>query len=96
MKTAVENLADRIIELEERLRQKEINLNDFFELKDELVEKALEKEKEQIKKAYYAGDNDVKDNPDREAEQYYNETFGETIVTEYRDGTIDVETFKSE
>ena len=29
-------------------------------------------------------------------EKYYNETFGETIVTEYRDGTIDVEHYKSE
>ncbi len=29
-------------------------------------------------------------------EKYYNETFGETIVTEYRDGSIDVETYKSE
>jgi hypothetical protein len=30
-------------------------------------------------------------------EKYYNETFkSETIVTEYRDGSIDVETYKSE
>jgi hypothetical protein len=74
MKTAVENLADRIIELEERLRQKEINLNDFFELKDELVEKALEMEKEQIVNAYKEGHYHLhldSFNP----EQYYNETF---------------------
>ena len=46
--TAVEWLANRIIELEERLRHKEINLNDFMDLKDELVEQAKEMEKEQI------------------------------------------------
>jgi hypothetical protein len=72
--TAVENLADRIIELEERLRQKEINLNDFFELKDELVEKALEMEKEQIMEAFKHGElSPLFDN--LSAEQYYNETF---------------------
>ena len=39
------------------------------------VEQAKEMEKEQIKNAYRTGDYDVIDNPDREAEQYYNETF---------------------
>jgi hypothetical protein len=47
MKTAVEWLADEIIMLEERLRQEEINLNDFMDLKDDLVTRALEMEKEQ-------------------------------------------------
>jgi hypothetical protein len=32
-------------------------------------------EKEHIINAYYTGNDDVKDNPDREAEQYYDETF---------------------
>jgi hypothetical protein len=40
-----------------------------------LFQQAFDMEKEQIKRAYYAGDNDVMDNPYREAEQYYNETF---------------------
>ena len=40
-----------------------------------LLEQAKEMEKEQIMDAYYTGHDDVKDNPDREAEQYYNETF---------------------
>jgi tRNA A37 threonylcarbamoyladenosine dehydratase len=48
MKTAVEWLADEIIMLEERLRQEEINLNDFMDLKDDLVTKALEMEKMQL------------------------------------------------
>jgi hypothetical protein len=48
--------------------------------------KFLELEKQQIMDAYQFGDG----------EQYYNETFKtETIVTEYRDGNIKVETFKS-
>jgi len=72
MKTAVENLADRIIELEERLRQKEINLNDFFELKDELVERALEMEKDQICNAWY---NSLTKGDYNSADEYYNETF---------------------
>jgi hypothetical protein len=59
------------------------------------VHKAKEMEKEQIIDAYYQGDADS-DNIHVDAEQYYNETFKtETIVTEYRDGNIKVETFKS-
>jgi vacuolar-type H+-ATPase subunit H len=42
---------------------------------DEVIEQAKEMEKEQIKNAYYTGGDDVEDNRDREAEQYYNETF---------------------
>jgi len=45
--TAVEWLANRIIDLEERLRLKEINLNDFIEEKDLLVDQAKAMEKEQ-------------------------------------------------
>lgn len=52
--TAVEWLADEIIMLEERLRQEEINLNDFMDLKDDLVTKAKEMEKqESLKKIIY-------------------------------------------
>ena len=40
-----------------------------------VFKKAKEMEKEQIKNAYYTGGDDVEDNRDREAEQYYNETF---------------------
>jgi predicted TIM-barrel fold metal-dependent hydrolase len=40
-----------------------------------IFEQAKEMEKEQIMNSYYTGHDDVKDNPDREAEQYYNETF---------------------
>ena len=50
--TAVEFLADEIIMLEERLRQEEINLNDFMDLKDDLVTKALKMEKEQMLNAF--------------------------------------------
>lgn len=39
------------------------------------VSRALEMEKQQIINAYYTGNDDVKDNPDREAEQYYNKMF---------------------
>ena len=40
-----------------------------------VFEQAKEMEKQQIKNAYYTGGDDVEDNRDREAEQYYNETF---------------------
>ena len=63
--TAVEQLVEQL---------KKRHLLNFTGI-DKIIEQALEMEKEQIKRAYYAGDNDVKDNPDREAEQYYNETF---------------------
>lgn len=70
--TAVEWLADEIIMLEERLRQEEINLNDFMDLKDDLVTKAKEIEKEQIGDAWdsaYGGDSYYS------GESYYNGTF---------------------
>lgn len=47
-KTVVEWLANRIIELEERFRLKEININDFIEEKDLLIDQALVMEKEQL------------------------------------------------
>ena len=69
--TSVEWLANRIIDLEERLRLKEINLNDFIEEKDLLVEQAKEMEKEQIENAFNYGQFDL----GMEADEYYNETF---------------------
>ena len=59
--TAVEWLANSIINLEERLRLKEINLNDFIEEKDLLVEQAKEMEKEQKEKEYEQGGKDAWD-----------------------------------
>jgi hypothetical protein len=73
--TAVEWLADEIIMLEERLRQEEINLNDFMDLKDDLVTKALEMEKEQIVKAAYEFMGTNFDSNMGRAEQYYNGTY---------------------
>jgi hypothetical protein len=46
-----------------------------WEQLDLLIEQAKAMEKEQIKNAYYTGGDDVEDNRDREAEQYYNETY---------------------
>ena len=75
MKTAVEWLADEIIMLEERLRLKEINLNDFIEEKDLLVEQAKEMEKEQIIETYNKAHSDGYKDIDKFGEQYYNQTF---------------------
>jgi hypothetical protein len=64
MKTAVEWLVNN-------LKQNHgIDLTLYSEF-----EQAKEMEKQQIKNAYYTGGDDVEDNRDREAEQYYNETF---------------------
>ena len=80
--TAVQNLANKIIELEERLRLKEITLNDFIDLKDELVEEAIIEEKEQIMRtAWHCHIEGVRQSSKTSqeyiqyAEQYYNETF---------------------
>jgi len=82
MKTAVEWL-------EEMLNNPEIPDSSM------LFKQAKEMEKEQIMEAFKHGElPPLFDN--LSAEQYYKETFGETIVTEYRDGSIDVETFKLE
>jgi hypothetical protein len=76
MKTAVEWLADEIIMLEERLRQEEINLNDFMDLKDDLVTRALEMEKEIAEKEFFKGLNFGINIPnDMTPSQYYNKTF---------------------
>jgi hypothetical protein len=58
-KTAVEWLVEQL------------NLHEY----EDVIKQAKEMEKEQIKNAYYTGGDDVEDNRDREAEQYYNETF---------------------
>ena len=73
--TAVEWLANSIINLEERLRLKEINLNDFIEEKDLLVEQAKEIEKEQIQSAYIKGYTESSWKRHSNSENYYNETF---------------------
>ena len=73
--TAVEWLANSIINLEERLRLKEININDFIEEKDLLVEQAKEMEKEQIIRTHLMARCYDNQNSFTEAEQYYNETF---------------------
>jgi hypothetical protein len=54
--TAVEWLDNSIIVLEERLRLKEININDFIDEKDLLVEQAKEMEKkEKLKRQLFIG-----------------------------------------
>jgi hypothetical protein len=60
-----------------------------------LYDKAKEMEKEQICNAYRVGW--INYSPKTDSEQYYNETYKtKTIVTEFRDGSVKVETFKSE
>jgi hypothetical protein len=91
MKTAVEWLVEQL-DGENHLTDNEIK---------RILKQAKEMEKQQIKHAYKHGQNNgymYKDGNSKiiRAEQYYNETFKtETIVTEYKDGTIKVETFKS-
>lgn len=65
MKTAVEWLV-------EELKSRSIDLSKW---NNDLLEQSKEMEKQHIIDAYYVGNDDVKDNPYREAKQYYNETF---------------------
>jgi hypothetical protein len=86
MKTAVEWLYEQILLTPLDIRS--IN---------KCLEQAKEMEKEQIIDARENGIDTVITQRLTSSEQYYNETFKtETIVTEYRDGYIKVETFKSE
>lgn len=73
--SAVEWLADEIIMLEEKLRIEEININDFIEEKDLLVEQAKAMEKEQIIRTHLMARCYDNQNSFTEAEQYYKETF---------------------
>lgn len=93
MKTAVEWLAN------------ELKNNHGIDLKlYNEFDKAKEMEKDNVCDAWDDGyDKGMRDriekisNPVGNAEQYYNETYKtKTIVTEFRDGSVKVETFKSE
>jgi hypothetical protein len=93
MKTAVEWLIEQL----------EKEYNSFPLLRAEDCIKAIEMEKDNVCDAWDDGyDKGMRDriekisNPVGNAEQYYNETYKtKTIVTEFRDGSVKVETFKS-
>ena len=106
MKTAVEWLVEEI-KFHAELRQIFKGRVSFIigESKiDELLKQAKEMEKDNVCDAWDDGyDKGMRDriekisNPVGNAEQYYNETYKtKTIVTEFRDGSVKVETFKSE
>jgi len=90
--TAVEWLEIEIRELEATRNERSLSLH--LDLYNEYFKQAKKMEKEQICNAWY---NSLTKGDYNSADEYYNETYKtETIVTEYRDGTIDVETYKSE
>ena len=66
-KTAIEWLIEKYIE------------NGIICLND--IQQAKELEKQQITRAYSTGGYDERDNPTREAHEYYNKTFGNEIKT---------------
>lgn len=71
MKTAIEWLVSQL------------NKEGFAQVvTDEEIAQALAMEKQQIKNAYYTGGDDEIDNPYREAEQYYNETFCRQFIAD--------------
>ena len=93
MRTAVEWLYEQILLTSLDIRS--IN---------KCLEQAKEMEKDNVCDAWDDGyDKGMRDriekisNPVGNAEQYYNEAYKtKTIVTEFRDGSVKVETFKSE
>ncbi len=85
MKTAVEWLVEHL-----NLDETSPNYNELT------INKAKKMEKEQIIEAYNKSFL-LRDKPYSTAEKYYNETYKtKIIVTEFRDGSVKVETFKSE
>jgi hypothetical protein len=68
MKTAINSLIETLLPFIDRTKVSDTFLHTIIEVH-------LSMEKEHIINAYYTGNDDVKDNPDREAEQYYDETF---------------------
>ena len=101
MKTAVEFIEEYLLlNYYDTMRYAGIDLSD-------VIEQAKEMEKEQIEDFFNAGvrygSGSVmstewgEDTEEHNFEQYYNETYKtKTIVTEFRDGSVKVETFKSE
>jgi hypothetical protein len=98
MKTAVENL----FELIEEIPVNSPEASDFYQEVLRLKDQAKEMEEAHISKAFFEGRlTEIGSNVLFDMQplidtyyDYYNETFGKTIVTEYRDGSIDVETFE--
>jgi len=70
MKTAVEWMANELLYLENEYDMKLINKNEYQAKRKELIEKAKEMEKEQIKDAHKNGKIWLES-----SEQYYNQTF---------------------
>jgi len=70
--TAVEWLINQFLEAN---TDSVTNENMYIKLSTKALQQAKEMEKEQIKNAYYTGGDDVEDNRDREAEQYYKENY---------------------
>jgi hypothetical protein len=86
MKTAVEWLYEQILLTPLDIRS--IN---------KCLEQAKEMEKQQIVNAWFGGYLNGEIKSELKSEQYYNETYKtKTIVTEFRDGSVKVENFKSE
>lgn len=77
--TAVEWLVVQLLIYGDKAFNKEISLGEYHIKKEELIEQAKEMEKEQIKNAFWNGDNSdctSEQNSFEFAEQYYNETYG--------------------
>ena len=72
MKTAMQDLEEK---LKDNLKQ--IILNADYELMEKLFSEALEKEKEQIKKAYKDGRICIKPLDVMVEEEYYNQTYNQ-------------------
>ena len=88
MKTAAEWLEEHI---------KNVNwIDKKLSERMDIIQQAKQMEKEQIEQAYFDGCNYMENGFSKNPTEYYKSLLSETIVTEYRDGSIDVEHFKSE
>ena len=79
MKTAVEYLYTQL-QMNNEILEKGTRVHQ--EMEEKIFKQAKEMEKQQITNAYYTGGDDEVDNPYREAEQYYNETFCRQFIAD--------------
>ena len=77
MKTAMQELIDELKKLSEDRNADNIGIKNYMEKQSDIIDKSLEKEKEQIISSVIYGQNNYKEPRPEEAEEYYNQTYNQ-------------------
>ena len=75
MKTAMQELIERLKQLSEDRNADNIGIKNFMEKQSDIIDEQLEKEKEQIRKAYSDGYKNSTNYVEIGNETYYNEKY---------------------